>query len=1032
MKFKFMKPLQRGYLLFVLFGMIGAIAGSYASSASVLTKAKTIEAKESYPRVPLYFEVNAGQAGEQIKFLARGGKYNVALTATEALFQPVGICMTLIGADAKAEIQGLSPLPGKSNYFIGADSKKWRSDVPQYSKVQYNNIYSNIDLLYYGNQQQLEYDFIVRPGASPSDIQVGFSGITGIRRDETGDLLVEAGKEKMRLKKPFIYQPGDQAPVPIEGNYSIHNGGRIGFEVGAYDRSRPLVIDPIVILYSTYLGGSQSDAGNAIAIDSAGNVYITGYTRSLNFPTANAYTPAVGVADHAFITKFNPATATVIYSTYLGGTDGCTNSLGIAVDATGNAVITGDTCSPTFPVVNPSQATLRGASDVFVTKINAAGSALLYSTYLGGYRTDSANDVAIDSAGKIYITGRTLSSPDCPTCAFPTTSGAFQTAFNGAYAYEAFVTKLNGATGVLDYSTLLGGFGAGPGTGTGDDIGNAIAVDALGNAYVTGLTGSSDFPTVNAAQSAYGGSFSDAFAVKLNPSGTALLFSTFLGGSNGNPYYAGGRETGQSIKVDTAGNAYISGLTPSTDFPTLNALQGTLNGCSTNGFLTKLSASGAKVFSTYLGGGCGEIPGEAVALDGSNNIFVAGSNALLKINPAGSALVYSFLNSVNAPISALAVDSLGNAYITGATNSTAFPIVNGFQSTYGGNDDAFFAKIGESNQPPTVSGGGPYNVNEGASVLVSATGNDPEGGVLSYAWDLDNNGSFEVSGQSVMFSASNLDGPSSGSIRVRVTDAGGLSAVNLAQVNILNLPPILGAINAPINPLPVNTLLNVSAGFSDPGVSDTHIAQWVWDDNTSSAGNVSESSGSGTATGTHTYTAPGVYTVNLMVSDDDGSSDTESFQYIVVYDPEGGFVTGGGWINSPAGAFPANPALTGKANFGFSAKYKKGASIPDGETEFNFRVGNVNFHSTSYDWLVVAGAKAQFKGTGIINGSGNYGFMITAIDGKVSGGGTDKFRIKIWNKSDGGTVVYDNQIGAPDGADPGTSLGGGSIVIHKP
>jgi hypothetical protein len=252
------------------------------------------------------------------------------------------------------------------------------------------------------------------------------------------------------------------------------------------------------------------------------------------------------------------------------------------------------------------------------------------------------------------------------------------------------------------------------------------------------------------------------------------------------------------------------------------------------------------------------------------------------------------------------------------------------------------------------------------------------------------------------------------------------------DLTINNLPPDVGPITAPLDPVLVNTEIQVGAAFTDPGVNDTHTAVWDWGDGTASPGVVIEAYGSGTVSGAHTYTSAGVYTLKVTVTDNDGGSDESVFYYIVAYDPGAGFVTGGGWINSPVGAFTANPALTGKANFGFVSKYQKGANVPTGQTQFQFKVANLNFHSEIYEWLVVAGAKAQYKGAGAINGAGNYGFILTAIDGQVSGGGgLDKFRIKIWDKNNGDAVVYDNQLGESDTADPVTALGGGSIVIHK-
>jgi hypothetical protein len=338
--------------------------------------------------------------------------------------------------------------------------------------------------------------------------------------------------------------------------------------------------------------------------------------------------------------------------------------------------------------------------------------------------------------------------------------------------------------------------------------------------------------------------------------------------------------------------------------------------------------------------------------------------------------------------------------------------------------------IGEPlNSPPTVEGGGPYQVNEGGTVELSATGSDPENGSLTYAWDLDNNGSFETAGQTVTFSAAGLDGPSSRTITAQVTDDGGLTAVAQEIVDVVNVAPVVGTIAAPMDPNQVNISINTSANFIDAGTPDTHTALWDWGDATSSVGIVTETNGSGSVTGNHAYLTPGVYTVKLTVADDDGGSGESMFQFVVIYDPEGGFVTGGGWIDSPSGAYTTNPSLTGRANFGFVSKYQHGADIPIGQTEFQFKVASFNFHSTSYDWLVIAGAHAKYKGSGTINGSGDYAFMLTATDGQVNGGGADKFRIKIWDKTTN-AVIYDNQAGASDDADANSSIGGGSIVIH--
>jgi hypothetical protein len=363
-----------------------------------------------------------------------------------------------------------------------------------------------------------------------------------------------------------------------------------------------------------------------------------------------------------------------------------------------------------------------------------------------------------------------------------------------------------------------------------------------------------------------------------------------------------------------------------------------------------------------------------------------------------------------------------------------------------GESDPGRFNVTANNIPPSnVSAApSPASINENESTTVTGSFADPgtlDPHTVVITWgDGSPNTSLNLLAGTLTFSATHqyLDNPSgqptgSFSIGVTVTDKDGGSGTGSATVQVRNVAPTVAAISGlPVAPVSVSAAVNGSASFTDPGTKDTHTAVWDWGDGTTSPGTVTETNGSGSVAGSHTYATAGVYTVKVTVTDKDGGVGQALFQYVVAYDPNGGFVTGGGWITSPAGAYTANPALTGKANFGFVSKYQRGANVPTGQTEFQFQVANLNFRGTAYEWLVVAGARAQHKGTGRVNGTGNYGFLLTAIDGDLSGGGgADKFRIKIWDKSNNDALVYDNQLNAPDGADPTTTLGGGSIVIHK-
>ena len=668
---------------------------------------------DAYGQLPLAFELNRGQADEATNFRARGAGYTLSLSPTEATFllargpdepSPTVLRMNLVGANPGAPVEGLNELEGKVNYLIGNDPTQWRTNIPTFSRVRYSEVYRGIDVVYYGNQRRLEYDFVVGPGRGTGEIVLEFTGAERVEVEAgTGDLLIGIGEDTLRQHKPLVYQETEAGRREIESRYALLSGGRVGFEVGDYDRSATLVIDPVLV-YSTYLGGTRSELGNSIAVDSAGNAYVTGFVSSTDFPTIDAVQGTAGGGNNdAFITKLNATGTALVYSTYLGGSDRDVG-FNVTVDSEGSAYVTGFTSSDDFPTANAFQAT-RGSgdnTDAFVTKLSTAGSSLVYSTYLGGDSFDSGNDIEVDSAGNVYLVGDTGSTN------FPT-ANPLQSTQNGSG--DAYVTKLNAAGSALIYSTYLGG--------SESEGGTSIAVDSSGNVYVTGYTFSANFPIANAFQSTYGGdgssSFGDAFVTKINAAGSALIYSTYLGGNDG--------DAGYGIAIDSTNAAYVTGNTRSTNFPTANALQSTYGGSNDpfevggDAFVTKVNAAGsALVYSTYLGGS-GTDGANGIAVDSAGNAYVTGdtfstnfptANALQSeldgeedafvthLNAAGSAFVYStYLGGSGLDGGGgIAVDSTGDAYVAGFSNSSDFPTTAGaFDQVLDGGSDAVILKI---------------------------------------------------------------------------------------------------------------------------------------------------------------------------------------------------------------------------------------------------------------------------------------------------------------------------------------------------
>jgi Beta-propeller repeat/CARDB len=679
-----------------------------------------------------------------VKFVSRGPGYTLFLTPGEAVLalkksreqeqaassrrdsasHPQGktfVRLQLVGANPQSAVTGLEPLPSRVNYFLGSDPKQWRTNVPTYSRVKYESVYPGIDLIFYGNQQQLEYDLIVAPGADPDIITLGFeSGAEALEIDGNGDLSLQTANGRIRQKKPFIYQEALGSRKTIAGGYLLRGKHQVGFQVGHYDMTRPLVIDP-VLSYSTYLGGTSKDEARGIAVDLAGDVYVTGFTSSFDFPTTTNVLQAQesgGVDFDAFVTKLNADGSGLVYSTYLGGLSN-DEANDIAVDSSGRAYVTGITDGG-FPILNPVQI-FGGATDVFVAKLSSNGSALLYSTYLGGSGFDGGNDIAVDaSSGKAYVTGETVSED------YPTSANAFRR--NKRPLSDVFVTELN-ANGSLGYSTFLGG--------NGDDVGRGIALDSSSKAYVTGQTNSTNLPqppcpflqTCVTFERHYQGGPADAFVAVFDPAeeGNQSLDSlNYLGGS--------GTDIGNAITVDSGGRAHVTGVTGSSDFPLKSAVD-TSNQVN-EAFVAKLNATASGlVYSTFLGGSGTEV-GRGIVMDAnSSTAWVTGSTTsadfpitgnpfqsnlagidvfVTQISVAGALLFSTFLGGSDPDDGVdITADLNGNLYVTGRTASTDFPIAGTpFQSVLAGTGevlnpvDAFVAKIFDTEpaRKPGLSG----------------------------------------------------------------------------------------------------------------------------------------------------------------------------------------------------------------------------------------------------------------------------------------------------------------------------------------
>jgi len=678
-------------------------------------------------RVPLGFEPNRGQVDERVLYLSRGDRSTVFMMRRGILLglagadgrQPVlrdelaagalpdappysMVGVRFIGASATARATGHGLLDGVSNYLWSADASGWITDVPHYSSVAYRDLYEGVDLEFYGAPGgDLEFDFVLEPGVDPGTIGLRYAGVRSLTLDASGALVLHLPTGSLRQPLPAIYQWVDGARREVQGSYVLHKPNAVGFLVGRYDRRFPLVIDP-VISYSTYLGGSGDEFPIWTDIDAAGNFYVTGITFSPDLPTTpGAFQPSAGGGADAFVTKLDPTGIHLVYSTYLGGAF-FDLAIGLDVDASGSVVVTGGTSSRKFPTTSGALQDhyAGGDLDTFVTKLSPSGSSLVFSTLLGGNSFDLGFIVFYDAAGNVYVEGETGSKT------FPTTPDSFQPAYGGGPA-DGFVTKLDPTGSSLIYSTFVGGSGY---DGAHDGV-----LDAVGNFYIDGPTGSVDFPTTTGAfQPSFGGGSTDAFVAKVNGTGSALTYSSYLGGS--------GDEDVLDMTIDGVGNAFVPGPTSSTDFPTTpGAFQTAFGGGELDGYLVKVNTAGsALVYSSYLGGSGFDLAG-AVRVDRGGNAHIPGITGstdfpitrdafqptygggptdafVLSLNKSGSKVLFSsFIGGSGEDGSAGAgawLDASGNFYIPGSTDSTDFPTTPGaFATQNAGGIDVFLLKL---------------------------------------------------------------------------------------------------------------------------------------------------------------------------------------------------------------------------------------------------------------------------------------------------------------------------------------------------
>ena len=1031
------------------------------------------QALASYGKLPLAFVPNRGQTDARVRYSAQQAGMSIFFTRSEAVLAlakakgKTALALRFMGASPSA-IEGQRPGPGKVSYLLGNKPANWHTGLPTYGQVVYRSLWPGVDMAFKGAGGRLEYEFLLRPGARVSNIGLAYRGIENLTLAPTGDLRIRTSLGVLTDTRPVTYQVIDGKRIPVESRFVLRGGGAYGFAVGRYDARRSLIIDPGLV-YSTYLGGASDDNGFGIAVDSAGNAYVTGFTASSGFPTTGgAYDTSFNGGQDVFVTKLNPAGTALLYSTFIGGSSN-DQGLAIAVNSSGNAFVTGFTGSTNFPtqkdpLTTPPVSTVYrptyqgGSTDAFVTKLNSTGTGLVFSTYAGGSGADQGWGIAVHSSGDVYVTGDTTSTN------LPVTPAPFRLQATSGGGMDAFFLRLDRFAAAAAYMTYIGG--------SGSDSARAITIDSNRNVYLTGGTTSTNFPTPVGTSfdiSQNGGE--DAFATKLTYGGSMTVsgvsydtyaygYSTYLGGS--------GTDRGLGITVDGTTRAYLTGLTSSTTgFPTTaGAFATSYGGGANDAFVTKLNPGGATLaYSTYLGGS-GDDRGQGIALDSATDAHIAGRTSssnfpttpgafdqsynggddafVTKLNPAGNApLLYStFLGGSTGTTGnndrgmAIAVDSTANAYVTGLTASSNFPTTGGaYDTSANGGQDAFVTKLDMIGAPYTLT-------------LTPATATNTVGNPHTVTATVRDFGLSPVPGVTVRFTVSGANSASGScvtaangqcSFAYTGTVAGTDTITAYADTNNSNtqnpgepsgVATKIWTAGAPatlvLTPAtatnPVGTQHTVTATVKDafmnpvPGVTVRFTVTGPTFPNPSSGSSVTNAMGQ--ATFMFTASLPGTNAITAY-ADTNGNSMQDlgepSGAATKVWTPPSSTqfcevtITNGGWIYADNGD---------RANFGGNAKVSADGSTVQGQEEYQDQgpAQPLNVHSISLTATTCSSdlKNATIYGTATIDGSGTHVFRIDVTDMGTPG------------TNDSYGIILDTGYASGQ-----KQLQGGNVTIHK-